>query len=297
MMSFNIDIFSYETTVGLTVLFGLLIYLYSTSTHDFWRKKNVPHSRPLPLFGHFLQFSLGLKNPVYIFEKVYRHPSKRGYVGMYQMRTPILLVRDPELIHRVLIKDFTHFTDRAMAVDLDAPLANHLFLMKGHQWKIMRNKISPVFTSRMLKNMHGQIKECSNQLIERIEKHLESSDVMEVRETIGDYSTDVIGTCAFGLKLNAIADGESPFRKAGKAVFAPDFMSMLSQLVSMISPTLKKKLHLRDLSPDVVEFFISAFSETMKYREDNNILRNDLVQCLMQANQDLVINKTEPSGI
>ncbi|XP_050527989.1 probable cytochrome P450 6a14 [Daktulosphaira vitifoliae] len=286
---------SFEITVALFILLILLLYYFSTSTYDYWSKRNVPHFRPIPLFGHILEIVLGLKNPVFIFEKIYRHPSKAKYVGIYQMRTPILLIRDPELIHKILIKDFSHFTDHAVPIDPDGPLANHLFLMKGQKWKIMRNKISPVFTSRMLRNMHEQIKECSNELIEKIEKHLKNDDIIEVKEMIGNYSTDVIGTCAFGLKLNTITDPDSPFRKAGRTIFEPDFWSMLSQLVTMISPSLKKKLKLNDVQPEVVEFFVSAFSDTMKFREDNNILRDDLVQCLIQANKDLVINKTEPS--
>ncbi|XP_050527991.1 uncharacterized protein LOC126898087 [Daktulosphaira vitifoliae] len=296
MTLYNLYSYLSNTTTALLVIVILVFYYFSTSTYDHWRKRNVPYYRPIPLFGNFIEFAFGLKNMAFVFEKLYRHPSNSKYVGIYQMRSPHLLVRDPELIHNILIKDFSNFINRGIPIDVEAaPIANHLFFMNGQQWRIMRNKMSPVFTSRMLKNMYDQIKDCSNVLLENIDTKLKQNNILEVRSMLGDYSTDVIGTCAFGLKLNSITDTDSPFRKAGKAVFNPTFETLLSQMVTMISPSLKKILHLQDMPASVVEFFKTAFSDTIKYREDNNILRNDLVQCLMQANTDLVINKKEPS--
>ncbi|XP_050443395.1 probable cytochrome P450 6a14 [Adelges cooleyi] len=216
--------------------------------------------------------------------------------GIYKMKRPTLMLRVPDLITKVLIKDFSHFTDRGMAVDIDAtPLSNHVFATKEQKWKIMRSKLSPIFTSSQLKNMHDQIKECIDQLMKNLAMNLIQSDVLEVRDIMGDYSTVVIGTCAFGLQLNAIVDKDSPFRKAGHAVFASTYRFVIGDILTYISPSLRKMLKISDFPPAASDFFKSSFNQTMDYRTKNNIVRNDLVQALMQARQDLIVNKLTPS--
>ncbi|XP_050528355.1 probable cytochrome P450 6a13 [Daktulosphaira vitifoliae] len=290
----DFSFYSFDVTLTLVILVVLLLYYLSTLTFSYWHKKNVPHFRPVPLFGNFIEFALGLKMTVEILEKNYRHPSDKKYVGIYQMMTPVLLIRDPELINNILVKDFSHFTDRGMPLGIGEPLFNHLLFMKGQQWKIMRAKISPIFTSRLLKNMYEQIGKCSSKLLDKIENNLKNDDVIEVRNMMGNYSTDVIGTCAFGLELNSITDDDSPFRKAGKEMLTPTLSTMTSQLVQLIYPPLKKILNVKDMPENAGKFFTSAFNDTLKYRKENSILRNDLVQCLIEANTDLVLKKTEP---
>lgn len=116
-----------------------------------------------------------------------------------------------------------------------------------------------------------------------------------MRDVLGKYSTDVIGMCAFGLQLNAINDKESAFRKHGKSVFTPSLLVMIRELSWMISPTLRKYLPIYDFPQEANDFFISAFTETMKHRERTGQIRNDVVQTLIQARTDLIVNKTEPS--
>lgn len=59
----------------------------------------------------------------------------------------------------------------------------------------------------------------------------------------------------------------------------------------MISPALLNIVKLKDFPPQATKFFHTAFHETITYREQNNIVRNDFVQVLMQARKDLVLNK------
>lgn len=69
-----------------------------------------------------------------------------------------MVVRDMELAKLVLIKDFDHFVDRRgleLTEETEAQKAMGLMLtmLKGDQWKAIRNTLSPVFTSGKLKGM------------------------------------------------------------------------------------------------------------------------------------------------
>ncbi|XP_050439568.1 probable cytochrome P450 6a14 [Adelges cooleyi] len=298
-MSFTVTSWSLQCTVVLLVVLACSAFVYYyTYVFAYWRKRNVPHVTPaVPLFGNVFRLTLGLDNLAGSFDRMYKLCTEKKYIGYYQMKTPTLIVCDPEIVQTILVKDFSHFTDRWAHIDIEStPFANNLFHMKGSRWKAMRNKISPVFTSRMLRNMHDQIEDCSGELLRNVQSDLElCSDSIEVRHVMGNYSTDVIGTCAFGLQLNAISDKDSPFRQAGKAIFNPPRPSLLKQTLLTIVPRLNKLLKITPWPAHLTDFFINAFKDTMKYREDNNISRNDLVQCLMQARTDFVINKIDPS--
>jgi len=273
-----------------------IVYYFSVSTFKKWEKLNVPYIKPIPLFGNFLNVALGKEHQSEFFNKIYYELEGRKYGGLFHMRTPILMVRDPELINDVLIKDFSSFPNRGIYSDFEAnQLSNHLFLMSNPQWKIMRNKLTPAFTSGKLKLMYDQIKECGEELMKNIDKELnKNGNEIEVRDIMGKYSTDVIGTCAFGLKLNAINDDESPFRKHGKSIFTPSRRALVRELCVMINPALLKILRVKDIPTDANDFFHAAFKETMKYRLENKIVRNDIVNCLMQARNDLVLNTDLP---
>jgi len=258
----------------------------------------VPYVQPIPLFGNFFYVAFGMQHPIDFYRKIYYDLAGHKYGGLFQMRTPYLMIRDPEIINNVLIKDFSNFPNRGIYSDFSAnPLSNQLFFMEIPQWKLIRKALSPAFTSGKLKLMYDQIKECGDELMKNIHKNfMKNDDKMEVRDMLGKYSTDVIGTCIFGLKLNAVSDDNSTFRKYGKSIFAPSLRTHLRELSLMISPTLLNILKFKDFPADATEFFHSAFHETITYREKNNIVRNDFVQTLIQARNDLVLNKSIPQG-
>ncbi|CAI6343254.1 unnamed protein product [Macrosiphum euphorbiae] len=273
-----------------------IAYYFCVSTFKKWKKLKVPYIKPIPLFGNFFNVILGKEHHLEFYDKIYHKFAGHKYAGVYQMRTPYLMIIDPEIINDVLIKDFSTFPDRGFHSDFKAnPLSNNLFLMENPQWKIIRNKLTPAFTSGKLKVMYDQIKECGEELMKNIDIDLnKNNNEIEVRDIMGKYSTDVIGTCAFGLKLNSINDDESPFRKYGKTIFAPSLRMIFKELCVMISPELLKVVKVKDLPKASSDFFHAAFKETMTYRLENKIVRNDFVHCLMQARNDLVLNTDLP---
>ncbi|XP_025424020.1 probable cytochrome P450 6a13 [Sipha flava] len=272
-------------------------YHFCTATFGKWRGLGVPCVQPVvPLFGNFLRVAAGLVHPVDFYRDAYQQLAGRRYGGLYQMRTPYLMVRDPELIVRVLISDFASFTDRGVYTDVAAnPLSDNLFFMDSPRWRTMRNKLSPAFTSGKLKLMHDQIRMCGDELMANVRGAvLAGRGEMEVRDVMGKYSTDVIGSCAFGLRLDAVRDDASTFRRYGKTLFRPSLRVLLRELCLLISPALLKVVRIRDFPPDADRFFRSAFRDTIENRENSNVVRNDFVNVLMQARRDLVLDPNLP---
>ena len=67
-----------------------------------------------------------------------------------------LVVRDLELAKNIMIKDFDHFVDRrevGISRKANKYFMDMLTVLEGNKWKMMRNILSPVFTSGKLKTM------------------------------------------------------------------------------------------------------------------------------------------------
>jgi cytochrome P450 family 9 len=63
----------------------------------------------------------------------YKRLKDHKYGGVYGFLTPVILLRDPELIKMVTVKDFEHFLDRGVPISEEAePLfGKGLFSLKG----------------------------------------------------------------------------------------------------------------------------------------------------------------------
>lgn len=283
----------FESSTLYLFIICILLYYYSTSTYDTWRKLNVPYAQPVPLFGNIFRFIMMLENQMDTFDRIYQQFPDKKLCGFYQMKTPFLMIRDPELINTIMIKDFSHFTDHG--IDLDPSvnlLARSLFMLNGNKWKTMRQHLSPGFTSGKLKGTYNQIKECSEQLMRSINnKKSKQTDQIEVREILGNFATDVIGTSAFGLKLDTIQNENSEFRKYTTQLFGNTGpIQMIRTIIGMLFPKFAKFIKLEITPREAVEFFQTVMSDVIKYRTEENVIRNDLTQTLMQAREDLVIN-------
>jgi cytochrome P450 family 6 len=126
-------------TLILTIVSAVCIglYFYFTRNFSFWEKLGVPYAKPLPFVGNLkecvsLKVTIGehLKN-------LYNEHSDKPYVGIFSFDKPSLLVRDPELVKNILVKDTKFFADRIISSDekLDPLFVKNLFVLKGERWR------------------------------------------------------------------------------------------------------------------------------------------------------------------
>ena len=70
-------------------------------------------------------------------------------VGIYRGTSPVLLLRDPELIKEVTTKSFSSFHDNDVDIlkENDPIFGRNPFALKGEEWKVVRGQLTPGFTS------------------------------------------------------------------------------------------------------------------------------------------------------
>ncbi|CAH2061690.1 unnamed protein product, partial [Iphiclides podalirius] len=182
-----------------------MLYYYLTRTFSYWKRRNVPGPRPLPLFGNLMDSALRKKNIGMVFKEIYDQFPDEKVVGIYRMTTPSLLLRDLELIKHVLIKDFDCFSDRGLSLS-EKGLSNNLFFSTSDKWRVLRNRFTPIFTSGKLKNMIYLLEQRGDKFVDYLEDQCMKKSEFEVHALLQRYTMATISACAFGLDLDTLND-------------------------------------------------------------------------------------------
>jgi hypothetical protein len=292
-MGFLLDSLLLEVGMLLTCILAVL-YIYFKWSHTYWKKRNVPYIEPTFPFGNLLHIFLGRKPIADIFAAIYNTFEGHKYGGTYVFTIPRFLARDPDLIKDILVKDFSSFHDRGVYMNEEIePLSAHLFSLSGMKWRNLRIKLTPVFTTGKLKMMFQRLVECGQELQTCLEKVGERGDVIEIKEILARFSTDIISSCAFGIECNCLKNEDAEFRKWGRKIFEPSLKNSVIGLLSSIAPAVLDTLKLSTLDSDVTKYFRNMVQETVEYREKNHVKRNDFLQLLIQLKNKSLLDNEE----
>lgn len=275
----------YWTIDVLAVLIGLLtlFYFYAKRVYSYWERKGF---KTLPdtslLFGHF-KGPLSQKEFTGDFIKRLYDSTNETFIGMYSILRPILLVRDPDIIRSILIKDFSNFAERHVHCNEDYdPLSGHMFSLPAQKWKNIRGKLTPAFSSGKLKAMFSTVLNCGSSLQSHLEKFADNGDLLDVRDVASRYTINVIASVGFGIDADAITDPNSKFIECGHAIFRSTIFNAIRFFLFFFAPKLMTLFRMKLVDSDVEKFIMSVVKENLEYREKNNVVRKDYFQLLIQ---------------
>ncbi|XP_025265760.1 cytochrome P450 6k1 isoform X3 [Camponotus floridanus] len=275
----DLDVIIVLTTLMVTV------YLYMTRKFKYWKKRGIEEIfPPTPFLGNFTECLLLKKAPAYFLKELYDQAKGLPYIGFYVLDKPFLLVRDRELIKNILIKDFNIFYDRYNIAYPDDQLGcNNLFFIRNPVWKMLRMKLTPFFTSGKLKKMFELMLNCGNHLSSYIESLKEGEgETIEVKELSAKFTTDVIGSTAYGLDVNSFNDPNTEFRKYGKMIFQYNTIRGLEMLAVFFLPTIMRLAQIKVFGKEPTSFLRKVFWETLNHRMESGIKRIDLIDILLE---------------
>ncbi|XP_076666516.1 putative cytochrome P450 6a14 isoform X1 [Andrena cerasifolii] len=270
-----------------TALLLLTVYYYYTSTFHFWKNRGIPAPQPSIIFGNAKKTILMKLSMSEYLKEVYDEYKNEPVVGLYFRATPVLVVNDLDLIKDILIRDFSLFANRGVdTFPKVEPLSEHLFQIEADRWRPLRARLSPVFTSGKLKEMFPLIIECADHLEKYLDKIVEKNEPVECRDLAAKFTTDVIGSCAFGIDTNALSDEDSEFRRMGRKIFMPSARQLIRDTCRQFFPYVYKIFGHLVQPTDINEFFTKLVVDTMDYRVKHNVLRPDFVNLLMEIKKN-----------
>ncbi|XP_077285508.1 uncharacterized protein LOC143910785 [Arctopsyche grandis] len=286
--------------IGIFVIaFLLAIYYYGIKFYDHFKNTDVKYIKPsLPFLGSMSGLLLRNEDMVSFFKRIYDKYPDEKYVGLFDNWRPLILIKDLELIKQLGIKDFETFHDHRTFTsgNNDDLFAFNLFIMKDERWKEMRAALSPAFTSSKMRNMFVFVEECAK---DTAEYYMNVNDIKEkgvveidVRDSVTRYTNDVIASSAFGIQINSNKDRDNEFYKLGR--LGSDFsgIQILKLFGILMFPKIMKILGISFTRPVVSRFFKKVVNEAIKNREDNGIIRHDLINLLMEAKKGTLVHDT-----
>ncbi|XP_017786537.1 PREDICTED: cytochrome P450 6j1-like [Nicrophorus vespilloides] len=277
---------------------GLLCILYVLLKwrYNYWRERGVPCPQPSLFVGNIGASLTSKLNIGEIYNNIYKKYEDCKYVGLFQFINPALLIRDPEIIKDIMIKDFNHFGKNDFEVDADHDpiLGRNPFVLSGEKWKAFRNMWTPNFTSGKLKQIFQFVKIQSVKMNDYIENHQKCVDLKDLmkRFTIGN-----VASCAFGLEANSFEEEESEFVKISRQIGDISGFSTIKVMLRNIFPFLVNVLSVRFFSKYVEEYLIRIVKETLNYRKENKVVRNDFLDTMAEQKVKCTYYKFEDIDI
>lgn len=275
--------------ITIFTLLILLIYKYAIKPFKFWDSLEIKQQSLFAVYQDMFNIFLQRKSFLdYVVEKYKSFPND-SYYGMYHMLQPTILIKDPDLIKRLTIKDFDHFADRMQFIpqNVDSLWDKSLVALSGQKWKDMRAILSPNFTSSKMKNMFVLIQDCAKEYRKKILNDCAEKSGFELGDLFTRYSNDVIATAAFGIKIDSYTEKENDFYVMGKKLLElSGVTAVLKLILCSLFPKLVKRLGLGFFPKATTKFFVELVKETVKVRKEQGIVRSDLIHLLMEAKKD-----------
>lgn len=268
--------------ISICLIAGILIcfYIWMKVRYSYFLRRGIAHETPLPLVGNMWGWRIS-KHTSELVKKVYAKYKHCGpYIGGYFLMSPIHVITDMDLLKRIMIKDFSNFDSRGLFYnERDDPLSAHLFAVDGPKWHSLRPRMTPIFSGAKMKLMFPAVVRTAQELANVLHESCEGvSASLEITKLMACYTSDTIGTAVFGLECNSLRDPKALFVQMGLNAM---LKKRYDYIFCLLFPKLSLKLHLKRTPANVEAFYMGLVKDTISYREQHNIKRNDFVDIML----------------
>lgn len=282
---------SWLTNVLLLIItLSLILYLYLKRNFNYWKKRGVFSLQPILLAGNALDL-MTFKKPVGLWLKdLYDTTPDEPFFGIHVFDQPHLILKSPDIIKQILVKDFNYFSDRTMAAPKHSDLySNFLFLQKNPAWKTMRSKLSPTFSTGKLKSMFPVVKTIGENFSSYLGKQ---SGSLDAKEAAAKFSIDAVVKVLFGINAHCLDNENAAFLNIAKDMFAFTTRNAFVQISYMFKHDLVNLFNLEFFEKHITDFFREAFWNSFNSRKDLETNNFTLVDILREVRkQDLTFGK------
>ncbi|XP_055679448.1 probable cytochrome P450 9f2 [Lutzomyia longipalpis] len=273
------------------------IYTYGTKNENYFLERGIPFRKPMFIFGNSFKLVIRKLSAFEYVRDMSKYFPGEKLVGVFDFRDPVVFMLDPEIVKHLCVKEFDSFTDhrKIISEDSDHLFANSLFALQGQKWKDMRATLSPAFTGSKMRQMCDLIVEICEQMVAFLKEEVEEKgpQIYEAKEVYSRFATDVIGTCAFGIKVDSLKDKENDFYKTAQKMFNfSNILVLIKFVLFRLVPMVMKFFNIQLFDEKCRSFLKNSVLDTMKVREEKKIIRPDMIHLLMEAQKGNLTHTT-----
>ncbi|KAG4072232.1 hypothetical protein HA402_005954 [Bradysia odoriphaga] len=188
----------------LTLVLCLLFYVVYKRQQQMtiFERSRIPGPKPNFILGNLLD--IGRNGLTSLFPK---WTEKYGpIVGFYLGGRPQLLITDFELMRRVMVKDFTKFSNKSQTipggVHPTPELQTSLLWARDNAWRRLRASMSPSFSSYKLNAMEPLMMTSFNTLAVELDDKAKSGKEFNLKMPISELTFSSGAKCIFGLDFS-----------------------------------------------------------------------------------------------
>lgn len=272
------------TLLGLLLVVVILSYVWIKKRFRYWKDRGFMQADNIVFpYGNMKETGQTehMAETAGRFYKKYKNCGD-PIVGFFLSLSPVILALDLDVIQNMLVKEFSTFHDRGFYFNLkDDPLSGTLFAIEGQDWREARSKYSQSMTLSKIKMMFNTVLNISNGMIAILENPNRSKE-FDMKQLSVQVTTDVIANVALGLDTNCMKNPDNVFMNiCRKVIYLTPFK--IAKILFMTGfGELSRALGLRFFTKEVSDFFMSNIRETINYRQQNNIIRPDFLNSMMQ---------------
>lgn len=281
-----------EWILIITLVF-VVIYYYIVRKWNYFKRHRIPYVRGIPPFGVHYRRLLKLETWSETLKRIYdEHPNER-FVGMYDIGgNASYLIRDPELIKDITIKNFDCFVNKVDSFNFDTdPLyARMLTYINGNAWRDIRSAVTPLFTSSKFRSVTlPAMIEAKKHFAKRLITELGNSKEKELdmMDFCNRTVIDSFGRSALGIETDAVSNEQSELHE--------EFKNMLGHMRSLNGFQVYAILHYPKIIKNIFgwtalnnsgeRFFENMITDVAVQREKAHIDKLDILGMVVKARE------------
>ncbi|XP_058462594.1 probable cytochrome P450 9f2 [Malaya genurostris] len=278
---------------------AVICYHYVAKKYQYFLSKPIPCVKPTFLLGSSGATVFRRRGIVSQLIKLYNAYPESKVTGAYDFTTPVFLIRDPDFVKKICVKEFDFFTDHTPIMPIDKAdkendrksfTQNSLFLLRGQKWRDMRATLSPAFTGSKMRHMFDLVAKCGQSMSNFFTEELKRENSMEyeMKDIFSRLCTDMIGTVAFGYEMDSLANRNNEFYLQATQMINPRSIVLMFKFLLMFTlPSFMEKLGVDFISSSLLKYFKGIILDNFKQREMRGIVRNDMIHMLMEIRQGI----------
>ncbi|XP_051164509.1 cytochrome P450 6B4-like [Leptopilina boulardi] len=280
-----------------------LLYFYLSRQYNYFQKNEIPSANGIVLgLGHMLPVFSEKKSLATLCEDFYNEAKEYSMYGFYELCSPVLLVREPELVKNVLLTNFSSFSENPFKLnyqDKNELFSLNPFFVDGDKWKEARAPHTHSFSSMKLKQITFQVAKIADKMNKYLSKQCKNGEFETNLKKLCKKFTGEVSSTAIGIETHNFEElqpqnSEMTYNERLDKVFeSPSFSTVFQQTIRLYLPSLAKLFQLSVTPIEVDQYFRQIAKTIIDNRKMENFIYNDFAQFVInfQKSHDTKINE------